>query len=79
MCLLCWQPDLLVVLFNHHKIAILDVILPSDILQEQLQTAQINKLLAYKPLHQAFSVPSHADSNWEIRVLSWVIGISGLV
>jgi hypothetical protein len=72
-----WQPDLLLVSYTRRKIAIMDVIRPSDIRRERLQTAHLDKLRTYEPLCQALSV--YADSNWEVQVLPWVVGTRGLV
>ena len=59
-----WQPDLLLVSYACRKIAILDVIRPSDIWRERLQTAHRDKLCTYEPLCRALS--NYADSYWEI-------------
>ena len=72
-----WQPDLLLVSYTRRKIAILDVSRPSDIWRERLRTAHQDKLHTYEPLCQALS--NYADSNWEIRILPWVVGTRGLV
>jgi hypothetical protein len=72
-----WQPDLLLVSHSRRKIAIMDVIRPSDIRRERLQAAYQDKMRIYEPLRQALD--NYASSQWEIRILPWVVGTRGLV
>ena len=72
-----WQPDLLLVSHSRRKIAIVDVIRPSDIRRDRLSAAYQDKLRIYEPLRQALD--SYASSLWEIRILPWVVGSRGLV
>jgi len=72
-----WQPDLVVVSDTRRKIAIVDVIRPSDIRRVRLQAAYQDKMRAYEPLCDALS--HYSSANWEIRILPWVVGTRGLV
>jgi len=51
---------LLLASYTRRKIAILDVIRPSDIWRERLRTAHQDKLRIYEPLYRALS--NYADS-----------------
>ena len=68
------------VFYSHCKITVLDIIRPSDIWREWLQSAHQDKLRTYEPLRQhCRAISNYADSNWEIRILPWVVGTRWLV
>ena len=55
------------VFYSHCKITVLDIIRPSDIWREWLQTAHQDKLRTYEPLcRHCRAISNYADSNWEI-------------
>lgn len=72
-----WQPDLVVISYSRHKIAIVDVCRPSDIRLERLQTAFQQKLSTYAPLIAALNF--YTQAGWDVQILPWVVGARGMI
>ena len=71
-----WQPDFVLILWKHKKIAILELTRPSDLLTAQLKEAYRKKIQKYAPILS--TLQHYIDSGCSIKILPWVVSIRGL-
>jgi hypothetical protein len=71
-----WQPDFILVSWKRERIAAVDLTRQSDVLSVQLEEAYRSKKRKYGPVISALH--HYICEGWTIKILKWVICISGL-